>query len=400
MISYKNRTTARIAIGITMFLFAFFGTANVQLTSSILSYIIEAEGYTDPLLSNMIVTINSLAQIPACLLGAFLGRRMDKKRWSYFGIACFLAGSLGVILFSRSLYLVLLCRLVVGFGSGLLILLYTAILPDFYEGKGLSVMLGVVTSGGGFWGFVFSSLAANLCAAYGWKAAYLLHLYALVPLALFFLFVPRKPLVSLPEAPAERGAKGGLAPRVFLYSLLGALLYLGIQVIWSSTSLWMRDFLGGTAAQIGIVSGLFSLFSCGARLIFGFVYHRLGRGTLPLSAALLALGLLLAAKASSYGAAMAAASLVGAAMGFTAPACLNLGIEASPENQVAAQAVTTIGFAAGQFLSTYWSALAGSLCGGSLPGVFRITACAAAVLMVTMTVFSVMEKTRRLSFQK
>ena len=82
MIEYKNRTTAQIVIGITMFLFAFFGTAYVQLTSSILSYIIEAEHYTDPLLSNMIVTISSLAQIPACRVGAYLGQKMDKKRWS------------------------------------------------------------------------------------------------------------------------------------------------------------------------------------------------------------------------------------------------------------------------------------------------------------------------------
>ena len=395
MISYRNQTVAQVAIGVTMFLFAFFGTAYVQLTSSILSYIIEAEGYTDPLLSNMIVTISSLSQIPACLLGAFLGRRMDKKRWSYFGIACFLAGSLSVILFSHSLYLVLFCRLVVGFGSGILILLYTAILPDFYEGKNLSVMLGVVTSGGGFWGFVFSNLSTNRCAAYGWKTAYLLHLYALVPLLFFFLLVPHKPMVQLLETSKDKETKVWLAPRVFLFSFLGGLLYLGIQVIWSNTSLWMRDSINGTAAQIGVVSGLFSLFSCCARLIFGPVYNRLGRWVLPLSTMLLALGLLLASKASSFEAALAAASLVGAAMGFTAPACLNLGIEASPENQVAAQAVITIGFAAGQFVSTYWSAFAGSFCGGSLSGIFHATAYIAALLLGVMAIFLARRKAQR-----
>lgn len=394
MIEYKNRTTAQIVIGITMFLFAFFGTAYVQLTSSILSYIIEAEHYTDPLLSNMIVTISSLAQIPACLLGAYLGQKMDKKRWSYFGILCFLAGSMSVIIFSRSLYLVLFCRLIVGFGSGILILLYTAILPDFYEGKSLSVMLGVVTSGGGFWGFLFSGLSANLCASHGWKTAYLLHLFSLVPLVLFFLFVPRKPLVEPPPLPGTRERKTRLAPKVFLYSFLGALLYLGVQVIWSSTSLWMRGSMDGTAAQIGIVSGLFSLFSCSARLVFGWVYNRMGRGTLALSAVLLALGLLGASQAATLGAAIVAASLVGAAMGFTAPACLNLGIAASPENQVAAQAVITIGFATGQFISTYWSAFIGGFCNGSLPGIFQITAYAVVVLLGATAMFFTMKKTR------
>ena len=40
-----------------MFIYAFFSSAYIQLTASILTYMIEAEGYTDPILSNMIVTV-------------------------------------------------------------------------------------------------------------------------------------------------------------------------------------------------------------------------------------------------------------------------------------------------------------------------------------------------------
>jgi len=128
VIRYKNEKQTRIAVGITMFMYAFFSTAYVQLTAPILAYMVEAEGYTDPILSNMIVTICALAQIPACLLGVALGKRMDKKLWSYIGMACFLFGSLLIIPFSQNIYLVLLCRFVVGFGSGILILLCTVVM--------------------------------------------------------------------------------------------------------------------------------------------------------------------------------------------------------------------------------------------------------------------------------
>lgn len=185
MIQYKSRRQAQICIGITMFIFASFSTAYIQLTSSILAFIIEAEGYTDPILSNMIVTISSLAQIPACLLGVF--RRMNKKFWCFVGMVCFTAGSLLIIPFSGNLTMVLLFRLVVG--SGMVTLLYTAFLPDFFEGRSLSLMLGLATSGGGFWGFVFSALAEAVCDADGWKTAYLLHLYAVIPLLLLVLLV-------------------------------------------------------------------------------------------------------------------------------------------------------------------------------------------------------------------
>lgn len=393
MIQYKSKKQAQICIGITMFIFASFSTAYIQLTSSILAFIIETEGYTDPILSNMIVTISSLAQIPACLLGVFLGKRMNKKFWCFIGIVSFAAGGLLIIPFSGSLTMVLALRLVVGFGSGMVTLLYTAFLPDFFEGKSLSMMLGLATSGGGFWGFVFSSLAAAVCDTHGWKAAYLLHLYAVIPLILLILLVPGKPLVTLPESRETRKRK--LAPMIFWYSFLGGLLYMGVQVLWSNTSIWVRDTLSGTAAQMGIVSGMFSIFSCGARLIFGPIYSRMKEKTLCLSLVLLAAGLFLASGAQSIGMSLVAASLVGASMGLTAPACLNLSIRADPENQVAAQAITTIGFASGQFTSTYWRAAVGVLFDGTLVGTFRISGYAAVFLLAFLTLWTVAPKRKK-----
>lgn len=379
-----------------MFIYAFFSTAYVQLTAPILSYIVEAQGYTDPILSNMIVNICALAQIPACLVGIVLGKRMDKKKWSYIGMSCFLAGSLSIIPLSGNIYLVLACRFVVGFGSGILIVLSTGILPDFYEGKDLSVMMGLITSGSGFWGFVFSNVQANICGKFGWKSAYLIHLYALLPLLLFFFLVPKKPMVPQPEAKSqESGKTKGIPPIIFLYSLLGAALYMGVQVMWSNTSLWMRDTLGGTAAQMGLVSGFFSLLSCGVRLIFGPLFNRLGNKMLHLSVAVLTLGLFLGSTAQSFGMAMTAGALVGAAMGFTAPTCLNLAIQAAPEYQVAAQAITTIGFASGQFISTYWRAFVGSLGDGSLPTSFRISAYFSAALLAVLVTVSVLTKIQK-----
>lgn len=390
VIHYKTKKQAQIFIGITMFMYAFFSTALIQLTAPILWYIVEAEGYTDPVLTNMIVTIGSLAQIPACLLGALLGRSMDKKRWTYISIGCFLVGNLLVIPLSFNIYLVLACRFVVGFGTGILTLLATAILPDFYEGKMLSLMIGIVPAGGGLWGFVFSSLEAGICGVYGWKWAYLIHLYALVPLLLFAFFIPREPMVIQPEMKraTDAGGNKGLSPSIFIYSLLGALLYMGVQTVWSNTSLWLSETMEGTALQIGLVSGLFSLSSCAIRLVYGPIYSSFGKKTIHLNVIILSFGLFLASGAKTFEAAMVAAALVGAAMGLTAPICLNLGIEASPEKQVTAQAIITIGFSLGQFLSTYWRAVINRISDGTFPSTFRISAWFAAGLLLILMIVS------------
>ncbi len=110
---------------------------------------------------------------------------MNKKKMAYLSIACFLVGGLLIIPCSTSIYLVLLCRFIVGFGSGILILISTAILPDFFEGKELSNVIGLVLAGSGFWGFVFSNVSGFVGGKFGWKIAYLLHLYAVIPLILF-----------------------------------------------------------------------------------------------------------------------------------------------------------------------------------------------------------------------
>lgn len=163
----------------------FFNSAYVQLNTPLLSTMIETQGWTNEMLCNLIVTMGNFAQIPAYLICLALGGRMNKKKMAYLSIACFLVGGLLIIPCSTSIYLVLLCRFIVGFGSGILILISTAILPDFFEGKELSNVIGLVLAGSGFWGFVFSNVSGFVGGKFGWKIAYLLHLYAVIPLILF-----------------------------------------------------------------------------------------------------------------------------------------------------------------------------------------------------------------------
>ena len=59
------------------------------------------------------------------------------------------------------------------------------VLADFFEGKELSNVIGLVLAGSGFWGFVFSNVSGFVGGKFGWKIAYLLHLYAVIPLILF-----------------------------------------------------------------------------------------------------------------------------------------------------------------------------------------------------------------------
>ena len=395
-ISFKNRKTALIAIGVVMFLYAFFNSAYVQLTTPLLSTIIREQGYTDPTLANMIVTMGNLAQIPANILGGILGSRMDKKRMSYLSAMLVIGGSLAVIPLAGSIYAVLACRAVVGFGSGMLILISTAILPDFYEGKQLSTMIGLVLAGSGFWGFISSNVAGLVNQAAGWQTAYLLYLYGTVPMALFALVVPRIPFVSKaervsksPSAAEDARTHAPIAPMVYVYALVGAASFMLVQLVWSNSSLWVEGTIGGGAAQAGMASSVLSLFSCLARLGFGALYGKIGRWTVHLNIALLVAGLGVASMATSFPMALVALAFVGAAMGLVAPTCLNRCIEVAPHCQERAQAITSVGFALGNFGSTYWLLFVSGLGNGTLPSTFGVNAAFAVGLLAVSIVVSV-----------
>ena len=149
--------------------------------------------------------------------------------------------------------------------------------------------------------------------------------------------------------------------------------------------------LGGTVAQAGMASGMMSLFSCIGRLFFGKIYGKLGRFTIHLDLALLIVGMAIASHSHSYAMALVALAFVGVSMALTAPAALNRCIEISPRCQERAQSITSIGFALGNFGSTYWKLFVGKFGDGTLNSVFRVNSYfTVAVLVIAFGIFAVL----------
>ena len=247
-------------------------------------------------------------------------------------------------------------------------------------------------AGSGFWGFVFSNVSGFVGGKFGWKIAYLLHLYAVIPLILFAVFIPDQPLVESKQKKANAPTqKGDLSPMIFVYTLAGMVAFMLIQVMWSNTSLWVTGTLGGTVAQAGMASGMMSLFSCIGRLFFGKIYGKLGRFTIHLDLALLIVGMAIASHSHSYAMALVALAFVGVSMALTAPAALNRCIEISPRCQERAQSITSIGFALGNFGSTYWKLFVGKFGDGTLNSVFRVNSYfTVAVLVIAFGISAVL----------
>lgn len=382
MIQYKDRKTAKRVIFIVMFIWTFFNSAYANINAPLIKSIAEAQGFTDPIMVNYLATIANLAMMAANIFLSLIGgKKMNMRLWAVIAGACTIGGSVGAVLVSDSLGAMIFMRFFVGFGAGIGCLIAGANLPYFFEGKELATVMGTVTAGSGFWGFIFSNLSGTVNSFFGWKASYMLFCYAIIPVILFLVFIPKERFIEEPEkvidtSKAGKEKKGsGLNPSIIIYIVLAFLVYMMIQLMWSNISIWIAEApINATLVQVGMAASIMPLASFIGRVLNGPIFNKLGRFTLHLFFGMLLLGLVIGSAATSFGPALAAIFLVGATMGLAHPALTMMGIKSSPAGQVRAQALILAAENLGNFFSTQWRATVGSMSDGTLPSAFRINA--------------------------
>ena len=380
MIQYKNRKNAKKVIFAVMFIWTFFNGAYANINAPLIRSIAETQGFTNATMVNYLATITNLAMIAANLtLSMIGGKKMNMRLWAVITGVLTMGGSIGAVLVSDSLGAMICMRFLVGFGAGIGCLIAGANLPYFFEGKELATVMGVVTAGSGFWGFIFSNISGAVNATFGWKASYMLFCYAIIPVLLFLIFIPKERFIEAPgkaiagSGKTEKIGNKGLNPGILFYIVLACLVYMIIQQMWSNISIWIAEEpISASLGQVGIAASIMPLSSFIGRALNGPIFNKLGRFTMHLLCVMLFIGMVIGAMASSFGVALIAVAFVGATMGLAHPALTMMGIKSSPGRQVRAQALILMAENIGNFISTQWRAWIGSMSDGTLPSAFRI----------------------------
>ena len=367
-----------------MFIWTFFNGAYANINAPLLRSIAEAQGFTNEIMVNYIATIANLAMVAANIfLSVIGGKKMNMRMWAVVAGVLTMGGGVGTILLSGNLNAMIFARFFVGFGAGVGCLIAGAVLPFYFEGKELATVLGVVTAGSGFWGFIFSNLSGVLNASYGWKASYMLYCYAIIPVILFLVFVPKEKFIEVPEKAIDKlketdkkeKRERELNPQVIIYIVLAFLVYLMIQLMWSNISTWIAEPpINATLVQVGLAASIMPLASFIGRALNGPIYNKIGRFSLHLFYAMLLMGLILGVVATTFNLSLVAIFLVGATMGLAHPVVTLLAIKTSPRGQVRAQALILAGENLGNFFSTQWRVYINRLSDGTLRSAFHINA--------------------------
>ena len=300
---------------------------------------------TNPVLVKAMVTIPSICIILVSAVSGWLASFVRKKTIVLIGLVFYFLGGFGGY-FASSILQMVISRLVLGVGLGMLMPMTTGLVADFYSGMERTKMIGY-SQAVNYFGGVAATLLAGVIAVFNWRNVFLIYLFSLLVLLVVAFFLPeperkgtaRSKLVVLPKAVYLLGL-GALLQMVVFYSAVTnvsiKLTEIGISNTYTSSVgiciLYLGCFLSGT--------------------ILTKILDFLKRFTMPAAVAMTALGFVFMGVAGNEIVLFVGIALVGVADGVIIPYIYALAARHSPREASGQAMATIVSFISiGQFLS-------------------------------------------------
>jgi len=337
----------------------------------------------------MISTLPNLTLVIGTLVvGAVVGKRFSFKTMAILGSVIYLIGGVAPY-FIDDLYVILGCRLLFGFGLGLIYPLSNALINGLYEGDKRATYLGYGTFMLNLGGIALQTLGGIL-ADIDWQLVFLAHAVSLLALVCAFL---------LPEPPKKEAAAktGGIwltAPVAvigvvfFVYMLMAYPAMLNISVIFS-------DRLGSGAAVASTALSLYTALAAVSGFFFGMIFKKLKRWCLFLGFAIATIGMVMVQVGNVYIVLTLGVGFIGLGFGIIMPALLAWCAKIAPEGKVAI--CTSFALAmmnlAGFVSSFYLTGLAAAF-GESVYSPIKIAMVVLALMTVAFIVYNPFKETQ------
>lgn len=160
--------------------------------SPLLSSISNTYPNTNPMYIKSLVTIPSLLVIViSFVMSRFSHRTNNAKKIVLVGIFTYFCGGILPLVFDMSFLWLIICRIILGIGLGIIAPYAISIIIDCYNGVERTKMLGLAGAMNNL-GTVTAVLFAGFFGKNNWKYGLLIYILALLSFLLFFIYFPRK----------------------------------------------------------------------------------------------------------------------------------------------------------------------------------------------------------------
>lgn len=217
--------------------------------SPALGLIAEAFPEASSTMIKLVLTAPSLMIIPFSFLSSFLTFKMTKRTIIMIGLAIYLIGGIGPQLVS-TIEVLLVLRLILGAGVGLVMPLSMSLINDYYTGKERTQMMGYNSAFSNFGGII-TMLVAGWLATFGWRVPFNVYFLGLIIFLLIFFFLPKGEI----QLPVKEKSKTRLPLAVYGYALAMGGVMLAYYSVATNIALYLeQNSLGGATLAGTIVS--------------------------------------------------------------------------------------------------------------------------------------------------
>ena len=215
--------------------------------SPALGLIAQAFPDASPTIIKLVLTAPSLMIIPFSFLSSYLTTKLTKRTIIMLGLVIYIIGGIGPQLLS-SIEIILLFRLLLGAGVGLLMPLSMSLINDYYTGKERTQMMGFNSAFSNFGGII-TMLVAGWLASFGWRIPFNVYFLGLGIFILIFFFLPKGEI----QQSLDHEPKTKLPLSVYGYSLAMGGIMLAYYAIATNMALYLEQNNLGSAGIAGTV---------------------------------------------------------------------------------------------------------------------------------------------------
>ncbi len=294
----------------------------LRLTISPALSVIGAAVNKDATEMQIMVIVASVVAIPFGFISGILSRNVKTKTILYIGLILYLIGGIGPMFVANFTFMIV-CRALLGAGTGLFLPFAAGLIADFYTGEEFNMMIGLQSAAVAV-GNIITSALAGVLASINWRLSFLIYAFAIISFFLVAFNIPE------PEKKEKKEEEGKAFNGKMLFICIAIFIYAIIYFAFFGFISYVVDELGGNAAQSGLASMVMTLLSLIAGIIFSKTITVLKRASLPIILFINVIGFYVMSQASSFGVLVIGAALVGIGFGLLMPYGTKRVIEAAP----------------------------------------------------------------------
>lgn len=249
-----------------------------------------------------VVLIKSLVTIPSLMVivtsiifTKYLKQRCETKTIIILGLTFYILGGLIPSFFQVPFYLLVISRIILGIGLGLIAPLSISIISEFYSGSERTKMIGLSSSMNNL-GTVIAVLFAGFVGLNSWRNGLLVYLIAFIPLVLILIYFPNTTSYKESNIITSKKSQGKVRLKreliiTYIQIFFATMIYF---IIPTSLSFYLTSFLGEKASILtGVLMALISSVGVLSGLLYKRIYKMLGKYTQQLVFSLFFISMLL-----------------------------------------------------------------------------------------------------------